>query len=325
MDTRFFFKCFCLAVLCLGSLFQAGGAVAQGASGRTIRIIVPLPAGTAVDFQTRVVVPYLSASLGQTIVVDNKSGANGIIGTQDVMRAAPDGNTLMFASLSPLAINVALVKNLPYDPRRDVSPISGLTATHHVLVVKSDFPARTFAEFIAHAKQNPGKISIGHSTSMVQVQIASMNKLAGIELLPVPYKGTPATISDVLGGTLNATLLDAGNTLAQVKGGQLRALAVTSFKRNPVMPDWPAISENLAGFDFSSWTAAVGPPGMPRELVNKINAAMNNALKQKDVVDKLAQAATLPLIMTPDELKAYIDSETAKFVKLTREANIQPE
>ena len=148
-------------------------------------------------------------------------------------RSAPDGNTLLLGSLSPLATNVALVKNLPYDPRRDLTPIAGVSVTNWVLMVKASSPVRTLAEFVAHAKQKPGSVSIGYSTTTVQVQIATLNKMAGIELLAVPYKGTPATITDVLGGSLDATLADPGQALAQVKGGRLRALAVSSLKRNP--------------------------------------------------------------------------------------------
>jgi tripartite-type tricarboxylate transporter receptor subunit TctC len=141
----------------------------------------------------------------------------------------------------------------------------------------------------------------------------------------VPYKGTPPTITDVLGGSLDATLLDPGNALSQVKGGRMRALGVSSLKRNPSTPDWPAISETYPGFDFSAWNALVGPPGMSRDMVAKINAAMNTALKQKEVVDKYAEAGTIPLILTPEETKAYIEAEIAKWVRLAKEANIQPE
>jgi tripartite-type tricarboxylate transporter receptor subunit TctC len=303
----------------------AGGAFAQSLAGRPIRVVVPLPAGSSNDYVTRVIAPYLTTSLGASVIIDNKAGANGVIGTQDVLRAKPDGHTLLLGSLSPLATNVALVKNLPYDPRRDVTPIAACSLTNNVLLVKSTFPAKTFAEFVAYAKQHPGAVSIGYSTATVQVEIATLNKAAGIETLSVPYKGTPATMTDVIGGSLTATLVDPGNALAQTKNGQLRALAVSSLKRNPVTPDWPAMSETLPGFDFSFWNALVGPAGMPSELVTTINAAMNSALKQKDVVDKYAQAGTLPLIMTPGELKSFIDAETAKWIKLAREANIQPE
>ena len=304
--------------------FPASGAFAQ-ITGRPIRIVVPLPAGSSNDYVTRVIAPYLTTSLGATIVVDNKAGGNGIIGTMDVIKSAPDGNTLLLGSLSPLATNVALIKNLPYDPRRDLTPIAGASVTNWVLMVKSSSPAHTLAEFVAYAKQRPGSVSIGFSTTTVQVQIATLNKMAGIELLAVPYKGTPPTITDVLGGSLDATLLDPGNALSQVKGGRMRALGVSSLKRNPVTPDWPAISETFPGFDFSAWNALVGPPGMSRDVVTKVNAAMNAALKQKDVVAKYAEAGTQPLVMTPEEVKTFIEAETAKWVRLAKEANIQPE
>jgi tripartite-type tricarboxylate transporter receptor subunit TctC len=307
----------------LALALPARGA-AQGLSG-TIRIVVPLPAGSSNDYVTRVITPYLTTSLGATTFVENKAGANGVIGVLDVLRSKPDGHTLLLGSLSHLAINVALVKNLPYDPRRDLTPIAGASLTNHVLLVKSTFPARTFPEFIAYAKRNPGAVSVGYSTSAVQVQIATMSKLAGIELLAVPYKGTPATITDLIGGTLAATFVDPGNALGQIANGLTRALAVTTLTRSPLTPDWPAISETLPGFDFPSWNALVGPPGMSRELVNRISAAMSQALKQKDVVDKYARGGSIPMLMTPDELKAFIDAETAKWIKLAREANIQPE
>jgi tripartite-type tricarboxylate transporter receptor subunit TctC len=320
MDRRFFLKSLGLTLA-----LPASGALAQTGSRRAVRMVVPLPAGTSNDMVARVLTPYLSNALGQSFIVDNKPGGNGIIGTMDVVRAAPDGQTLLLGSLSPLAINVALVKNLPYDPRRDVTPISGASVTNWVLMVKSGSPIRTMGEFIAYAKQRPGKVSIGYSTTAVQVQIATLNRLAGIDLLPVPYKGTPATLTDVIGGALDATLTDPGNALSQVKGGRLQPLAVTSLKRNPVVPDWPAISETLPGFDFTAWNALVGPAGMPSELVNRIGSAANQALKEKDVAERLAAHGTIPLVMTPNELKAFIDSETAKWIRLAREANIQPE
>lgn len=320
MKTRTFLKAMGMALA-----LPATHVLAQGASGRPIRMVVPLPAGTSNDYSTRVISPAMGQVLGQPVVIDNKAGAAGAIAVMDVVRAQPDGLTLMCGSLSPLATNVAFVKNLPYDPRRDLTPIAGATLTNHCLMVKANSPIRTFADFIAHAKQHPGKVSIGSSTSIVQLQIASMNKLAGIQLLTVPYKGTPATLTDVIGGVLDATLTDPGNAMAQVKGGQLRALAVTSLKRNPVTPDWPAISETLPGFDFPSWNAFVGPAGMPRELVNRLSAAIAQAQRQPEVAQQLNKQGTLTLIMGPDELKAYMEAEIAKYVRLAKEANIQPE
>lgn len=305
-------------------VLPAGGALGQ-AGGRPLRVVVPLPAGSSNDFVTRIMAPYLQTSLGQPVIVDNKAGGNGIIGTMDVVKAAPDGNTLLLGSLSPLATNVALIKNLPYDPRKDLTPIAGASVTNWVLMVSASSPVRTLAEFVALAKQKPGSVSIGYSTSTVQVQIATLNRMAGIELLAVPYKGTPATVTDVLSGSLYATLVDPGQAMAQVKGGKLRALGVSSLKRNPVTPDWPAISETYPGFDFAAWNAVVAPRGMTGEVVTRINKAVNAALKQKDLVDRYAEGGTIPLIMTPEETKAYIEAEIVKWTRLAREANIQPE
>jgi len=320
MKTRTFLKAMGLTLA-----FPATQALAQLGSGRPVRMLVPLPAGTSNDFATRVMAPFMGQALGQNVVVENKAGANGAIAVMDLVRAAPDGLTLMCGSLSPLATNVAFVKNLPYDPRRDVTPIAGSTLTNHVLVVKADSPLRTFADFIAFAKQRPGKVNVGTSTSIVRLQIASINKLAGVDIVPIPYKGTPATLTDVIGGVLDATLTDPGNALSQVRGGTMRALAVTSLKRNPATPDWPAISETLPGFDFPSWNAYVGPAGMPKELVNKLAAAIAQAQKNPEVVKQLGNNGTIPLIMGPDETRAYIDSEVAKYLRLAKEANIQPE
>lgn len=320
MKTRTFLKAVGLA-----AMLPAPAVWAQSAAGRQIRVIVPLPAGSSNDTSTRVQAPILAQLLGQPVVIDNKAGGGGVIGTMEVVKAAPDGLTLMAGSLSPLATNVALVKNMTYDPRRDLTPIAGSTLTNHVLVVRADSPIKTFADFIAYAKQRPGKVSIGYSTSLVQLQIASINKLAGVDLLPVPYKGAPATVTDTIGGVLDATMANPGPTIEMVKAGRLRAIAVTSLKRNAITPDWPAISETLPGFDFGAWNAWVGPAGMPRELVNRLSSAIAQTLRRPEVVQQLALEATQPLIMGPDEVKAYIEAEVAKYVRLAREAGIQPE
>lgn len=305
--------------------FPGVGVLAQPISGgRPIKVIVPLPAGSSNDHMTRVVTPFMSTTLGQPIVIDNKAGANGAIGTLEVVRAQPDGLTLLCGSLSPLAVNVATVKNMPYDPLKDLTPIAATSLTNHVLMVKADSPIKSFTDFIAYAKERPGKVSVGYSTTTVQVQIATMNKLAGIQLLGVPYRGSPASLADVVGGVLDATLTDPGNALAQVKNGYLRALAVSTLKRNPITPDWPAISETLPGFDFPSWNAFVGPAGMQRDVVNRIAEAAIKALKLKEVAEKYAISGAVPMVMGPDELKAFMESEVAKWTRLAKEANIQP-
>ena len=320
MDKRNFIKALGAALT-----LPSGMAWSQGGKARTARVVVPLPAGSSNDYVTRALLPLVTAVSGQNYFIDNKPGGNGTIGTLDVVRAAPDGNTLLCASNSPLAANVAFFKNLGYDPRKDLTPIAAVSLTNHVLMVKSDSPIRTFEEFLAHAKAQPGVVTIGYSTTSVQTQIATMNQLGGVELLPVPYKGSPATITDVIGGTLDATLTDAGNAQAQAKAGKLRALAVSTLKRNPIMPDWPAISETLPGFDFPSWNALMGPAGLPREIVDHVSAAVIKVQKQEDLIDKYATQGTTPLSLGPEELKAYMESETERWVRLARAANIQPE
>lgn len=320
MQKRDFLKMLGVSVASPGGL-----AWAQGASNRAVRVIVPLPAGSSNDYVTRMLMPMVGAINGQNYFIDNKAGGNGTIATLEVVRAAPDGNTLLCGSNSPLAANLAFVKNLGYDPRKDLTPIAGVSLTNHVLMVKADSPIKSFGEFIAYAKSHPGQVSVGYSTTAVQTQIATMGQLAGVQLLPVPYKGSPATISDVIGGVLFATLTDPGNAQAQVKAKQLRALAVTSLKRNPTTPDWPAVSETLAGFDFPSWNAIVGPAGMSRELVQRVSDAVLKAQKMPDLIEKYANHGTIPLSMGPEEVKAYMDSETTRWVRLARQANIQAE
>ena len=319
LKTRTFLK-----ALALPLAYQATSSLAQAPFGRAIRVVVPLPAGSGNDFVARVITPRAGQLLGQTFVVDNKPGANGIIGAMEVVRAAPDGQTLLCATNSHLATNMAMVKNLPYDPRRDLTPIAGATVAAQLLVVKGNSPMRTMADFIAYAKSRPGRVAVGYSTSIVQLQFATLSKIAGIELLMVPYKGAPAAVNDVIGGVLDATLENPGLAVGQVTGGALRALACMS-KRNPLFPDTPAASETLAGFDFPLWNAFVGPAGMPRELVQRLGTAISQAQKQPEVANQFIAAGTPAFVIEPDELKTFIEAEVAKYARLVKDAGIQPE
>lgn len=310
-------------ILCL-SLAATLDATAQVAT-RPIRMIVPLPAGTATDLAARVLSQHMAATMGQPVVVDNKPGANGVIGTMELVRSAPDGNTVLLGSQSPLASNVALVKNLPYDPRKDFTPINGFGETMHVLMVRADSPIRTLQDFTAQAKQRPGRFSVSSTTTTNMVQIAALNKSAGIELQPIPYKGIPATITDVIGGSLDASLVDLANAMAQAKGGKLRPIAVTSLKRNALVPDWPAISETYPGYDFPSWVGLIGPAGMPKDVVVRLNAAVAKALETAEVKEKLTGIGMTPMALTPEQFGNVIATDSAKWVRLAREANIQPE
>ncbi len=308
----------------LGLAYPGTGVFAQ-TGGRITRLVVPLGTSATSDYVSRLIAPYMGTSLNRAFVVENKPGANGLIGVQDVMKSPPDGSALLMGSVSTLATNVALAKSPPYHPLRDLTPIGGAYTAHHVLIVKASHPARTFAEFISYAKQRPGRVSFGYSSSGVQAQVLAINKLAGIELLAVPYKATSTTFTDVMGGTLDATTTDVVTAISSQKAGLVRVLGISLPKRNPIAPDWPAIAETLPGYDFSSWSALVGPAGMPRELVNSINAALSDAIKQKDVVAKLELSGALPWTTTPDELKTHIEAEHTRWIRLVQELKLQPE
>jgi len=317
MKTRTFLK-----ALALPFAASATKGYAQTNAGRPIRLVVPLPAGSGVDFVARVVSAQASQILGQTIVVDNKPGANGVIAAMEVVRAAPDGLTLMCATNSHLATNMALVKNLPYDPRRDLTAIAAAVAVAQMLIVNASSSIKTLPELIAYAKQRPGKLSVGYATSIVQLQFAALSKVAGIDLLMVPYKGAPATVNDMIGGTLDAALENPGLALPLVQSGKVRALASMS-KRSALFPDIPSASETLPGFDFPLWNAFVGPAGMARDQVERLNAAFSQALRHPEVTSKLNGAGNPPWISTPDELKAVIEREIPKYLQLAKDAGIE--
>jgi tripartite-type tricarboxylate transporter receptor subunit TctC len=317
MKTRLFLK-----VMALPLALHVTRGMAQGSSGRPIRVVVPLPAGTALDVTARLVLNGVSKVLNQNIIVDNKPGANGVLGTMEVVRAAPDGATLLCATNSHMATNLAFVKGLPYDPRRDLTPIAGMITGTQALVVAATSPIRSLADFIAHAKANPGKLSVGYSTSIVQLEFATLAKMAGVQLLPIPYKGAPQAANDMIGGVLDATMETVDRARSQVKAGQMRALAVTS-KRSPLFPDLPAISELLPGFDFPTWNAFFGPAGMPRELVNRLSTVIAQVQRQPDVSQQLNDAGSPPFVIEPDDLKAFISTEIGKYARLAKEAGME--
>jgi tripartite-type tricarboxylate transporter receptor subunit TctC len=309
----------------LGLSWAIPPAFAQVGGGKAIRLIVPLSTGTPSDSVARVLAPKLGAALGQTVIVDNKPGANGVLAVDDLMRSPADGTTLLMGSVSPLAINVALVKNLSYDPRRDLTPIAGVYSNNHAWTVHSGLAVRSMPELIAHAKARPGKVAAGYSTTLMQLQLLAFEKAAGVELLKVPYKSTSTNITDLMGGTLEVGLLDMGTALAQAKDPKVRIIATSPLKRNPLSPEWPAVSETLPGFDIASWSAFVGPPAMPRDVVNRISEAIAQIVQQKDVIEGLAKTGSVPMPMTPAQLQAHIGTEVAKFTRIAREAKLEAE
>ena len=241
-----------------------------------------------------------------------------------VVRAKPDGQTLLFSSNSALATNVALVKALPYDPLRDFTPIAGGSITPTCVIVKAGSPYRSLTELLGAAKASPGKLNFGYGSTFVQAQVANINTKAGVDFMPVPFKTTGDAVTAVLSSVVDVTITDPGNAMALAAGGQARILAVTSLRRSPAMPEVPPVADSVPGHDFIAWAALVGPPGMPRELVDRLSNAVRDAQRDPEVVEKLRAGARTPLLLGPDELKVFMAAEVQKWIEVAREAKIQP-
>jgi len=314
-----------MKLLLVAALLFCSQASAQSYPSRAVKMVVPFPAGSATDQIARVVGQQLQESLGQPFVVENKPGAQGAIAATEVARAAPDGYTLMVGTNTPLAANPSLFKKLNYDPAKDFAPIARLGTISFMIMVRPDFPAKTFKEFLAHAKANPGKLSAGYGSAGSQVSQALLRSMGRIDFIDVPYKGLPQAITDVLGGQVSFTFADLANALAQIKGGKLRGIAVTSQKRSALAPDIPAVAEELPGYELIAWFALVAPAGTPGPVVSRLHDVTVKALAKPEVGARFAALGTDVAPLNADELGAFIRSEIAKWAKMAKEAGIQPE
>ena len=306
-------------------LALTASAHAQNYPTRPVKLIVPFPAGSATDQVARVVGAELQQALGQPFVVENKAGAQGAIAAAEVAKAAPDGYTLMLTTNTPHAANPSLFRKLTYDPVKDFTPITRYGTTSFMLMVRPDFPAKDLKGFIAHAQSQPGKLSGGYGSAGSQVSIALLKQLGKLDIVEVPYKGIPQTITDTMGGSLQLTFVDMANALAQQKGGKLRGLAVTNAKRSALAPDMPAIAEVLPGYEVIAWFALVAPAKLPDAIVQRLHDTNMKALAKQDVKDRFATVGTDVSPMGPAELGKFIQSEVAQWAKMVKLAGIQPE
>jgi tripartite-type tricarboxylate transporter receptor subunit TctC len=300
-------------------------SVAQPYPSRPVKLVVPFPAGSATDQVARVLGQQLQEALKQPFVVENKAGAQGSIAAAEVARAAPDGYTLMVTTNTPQAANVSLFKKLNYDPVKDFAPIARLGTISFMIMVRNDFPAQNFKQFLAHARANPGKLSAGYGSAGSQVSQAMLRSMAKIDFVDVPYKGLPQAITDVLGGSIAFTFADLANALAQQKGGKMRGLAVTSEKRSALAPEVPAIAEELPGYELIAWFALMAPAGTPPEIVARLHQLTAASLAKPDIVARFAAIGTDVAPMNPEQLGAFIRSEIAKWARMTKEAGIEPQ
>ena len=295
---------------------------------KPIRLIVAYPPGGGTDIIARLIAPELSRKLGQPIAIENRGGASGNIGTEAVVNSAPNGYTLLMGNVAPNAINVSIFKKLPYNPEKDLAPISLVAITPNILVSNLNVPVKSVADLLALAKASPGKINYpsagnGSSSHLAGVLFDSMG---GVSMTHVPYKGGGLAMNDLLGGQVDIFFATMPAAMPFVKSGQLRPIAVTSERSSLAMPSLPTISDSgLHGYSATTWYGLYAPKGTPPEIINRINQVTLEVLKIPELREQLIQRGFEPVGNSPKEFATFISSEIIKWAKVVRIAGIEPE
>ena len=308
-------RLFAASLLCLA----AAGQLAQAADypTRPVKWVVPYPPAGTTDVLARIVAQWLTEKLGQPFVIENKPGAGNNLGTESVVKAAPDGYTMLLVNPAN-GINATLYKELNFNVIRDIAPVAGLVRTPNVMEVTPSFPAKTVAEFIAYCKANPGKINMASSGSGTSVHLSGelFKSMTGCQMLHVPYKGAGPALTDLMGGQVDVIFDNLPSSVGHIKGGKIRALAVTSQEREPSMPQLPTIAETVPGYEATAWFGIGMPKGTPKEIIDKINAEVNRALADPKMRERLAELGGKPIAGTPEDFGKVIAAETAKWEKV---------
>jgi tripartite-type tricarboxylate transporter receptor subunit TctC len=303
-------------------------AMAQAWPAKPVKIVVPFPAGGTSDVLARLIAEKLQASIGQTVLVENKAGAGGVIGADAVAKSPADGYTLLLGTIASHAINPVLQPKMPYDAAKDFASINLLGSISNVLLVGADQPFKTAADIVAAAKAKPGSIafaSAGQGSSQ-HMSGETFKLLAGATLTHVPYKGSAPAIQDVIGGQIPMSFETVTVALPHVKAGKVRALAVTSAKRSGAMPDVPTLQEaGIAGFDVASWQALYAPAGTPREIVARLNAEVEKIIAMPDVKAKMEGLGLEHSPNTPEQFAEFGKRELAKWAKIVKDGNVKVE
>jgi tripartite-type tricarboxylate transporter receptor subunit TctC len=306
-----------------GLLRVAGDAFAQGYPAKPIRIVVPFTPGGTTDVLARAIGQKLTASWTQPVVVDNRPGAAGNIGSEVVAKAAPDGYTLLMGTVSTHGINPGLYSKLPYDPVKDFAPVTLVAKVPNILVLHPSVPASSVTELIAHAKAKPGQLNFASSGNGTSIHLSGelFKTMAGVQMTHVPYKGSAPALTDLLGGQVSLMFDNMPTALPHVKAGRLKALAVTSAKRSPAIPQLPTMAEaGLPGFEATSWFGVLAPAATPKEIVGKLNGEIVRILKTPEVRAQLSGQGAEPVGDTPEEFAAHIKAEMAKWAKVVKES-----
>jgi len=314
--------------LLLVTLAFAGSAFCQAYPNRAVKVVVPWPPGQATDLAARIVADKLSQSLAQPFVIENKPGAGGQIGTEQVVKAAPDGYTLLAASSGPISIMPNLQK-VPYDTQKDLAPVSLIAAAPFALVTQPSFPANNAKEFIALVRANPDKYTFSSSGTGATAHLFSelFMSMAQIKARHVPYKGSAPALTDVINGQISYTIETVAATVGHIKSGRLKTFGVTTAKRTAALPDVPPLAEagDLPGYDTAAWIGYEAPAGTPREILMRLAAEIQKALQASDLRERYVALGLDPVWNTPDEMVAYKKREADRYAQIIRAANIKIE
>ncbi len=308
--------------------FAVSGVEAAEASypNRPIRFIVPFAPGGPSDILSRLVGQKLGESMGQTLVIDNRGSVGGLIGFELGAKAPPDGYTLLLSANSLLTINPHVYKKLPYDPQRDLQPITQLTSGGNVVVVHPSVPASSIKEFIALAKAKPGKINYATTGTGNVLGIANFKVQAGIDMVAIPYKGTGQAVIDLVAGHVEFFFMNPLVAIGNVKSGRLRALAVTSLTRNPALPDIPTVDESgVPGFKNITWHSVLVPAGTSKSIVKRLNAELVKIVNLPEVKERFLEQGLTPVGSTPEAMSALIKEESMEYAKLVKQIGYEPQ
>ena len=307
-------------------LFAFAGAAAADYPSRPIKWVVPYPPGGTTDLLARFMAPWLSDHLGQPVLIENKPGGGNNIAVDYVVKSDPDGYTMLLVNPAN-GINTTLYRNLPFNFLTDIAPVAGIARSPNVMVVRPNFPAKSVAEFISYCKQNPGKINMASSGSGTSVHLSGelFKAMTGCNMLHVPYKGAGPALADVMGGQADLIFDNLPSSSGHIKGGKLRALAVTSAQRDPSLPEVPTIAETVKGYEATAWFGIGMPKGAPRDAILKVNAEVNRALSDPKMLERLVQLGCTPLKGTPEDFGKVIKAETEKWAPVVKASGAKVE
>ena len=302
-------------------MFAAGAAAQSAFPAKPIRFVVPFPAGGPLDIVARAIGQELNKSWAQPVIIDNRPGAGGNIGADAVARAAPDGHTILMGAVSTHAINPTLYSKLPYDPIRDFAPVTLVTSVPNVLVVHPSVPARTVKDLISIARARPGQLNFASGSTGSAGHLAGelFKAMAGVDMVHIPYKGAAPAVVDLLAGHVSLMFDNMSSTLPNIKAGRVRAIAVTTLTRSPMLPALPTISESgLRGFDISTWFGVFAPGATPPAIVARLNAEIVRELGTPEMRERLAALGAEPVGNKPEEFAAFIREEIPKYAKVIK-------